>query len=135
MTEIQNLDAECAKAGKDIVDNNKDNEKGMDIENVINKSLGVLQEDGIYAFYTYLKSESDPNFGVVENKTSEFLKEKDLNLIEANGNDELLGSLKEQVLEDLDKTFFCKEVLEKTLIYARYHAKALSDNQESKEEE
>ena len=46
-----NLDKLCFEYGTQMyVEGNEKN------ENVIQKSLGVLQEDGVFAFYLYLKS-------------------------------------------------------------------------------
>lgn len=100
---MANLDAQINIAGykiAQIVD-----------ENLINKILGVLSSDGVYAMWVYCKSKKD----IDEKK----LFEDVLNL--TSDNEEYFQKLSEN-LHDL---LFKKEILEKALTYARYHAKAM----------
>ncbi|MFQ6089406.1 MAG: hypothetical protein ACE5K0_10960 [Candidatus Methanofastidiosia archaeon] len=113
---MNNLDLICFKYGTDIPIAGNDKN-----ENIIQKSLGVLQEDGVFAFYLFIES--------LKKKDEKHLAEKisteignflsDMNLI---GNWSLdafksLGS-------NLNDLFLAKTLIEKTLIYALYHAKA-----------
>jgi len=84
------LDTKCAEYGNNIANISDNN------ETIINKSLGVLQEDGVYAFFLYLESRGN--------------KEK---------------KVTSKVTKNLDHLLFTKNMLERTLVYARYHAKAL----------
>ena len=108
---MENIDFLCAKCGKKIIDNNiKD-------ENDIQKSLGVLQEDGLYAFVVYSKSKSKNTkkiLSVVEN----FLKNK--MFISANLEEK-------EIYENLEKLLLIKNMVEKILIYTKYYAKAKSE--------
>ena len=56
-------------------------------------------------------------------------KEKELKQREKERN-EKLNEYFLNVSNDLHKLLFLKQLLEKTLIYARYHAKALEDSNE-----
>ena len=127
-----NLDKKCFSYSIRIVEDAlKDNEeqeseekKAKDLFNLITKSLGVLQEDGVFAFYVYLKSEKDKKVKmneIIEKQTIELLKEIiDMQL------DCTLEKIK-SLAEDIDTLLFAKSLIEKTLIYARYQAKSLSD--------
>ena len=124
-----NLDLSCAKIGKKIVDELKGKNSHSDIKNAIQKSLGVLQEDGIYAFYVYLKSEGCVSSKIAESSWNIF--NDGLNFVDCGyDKNKFNQSLKDKILNDLDKTFLAKDVLEKTMIYTRYHAKALSNEEE-----
>lgn len=102
-----NLDAECASVGMDIGKTND--------ETAITNALGVLQQDGVYAFYLYLASKGQD---LLAKQTLEALR----TVIDLNNKPPL--EVAKLLVRDLDKLLFAKELLERTLIYARYHAKA-----------
>ena len=96
--------------------------------NLIDKSLGVLSNDGVYAYYVFIISQKD------KETTSVFLDtmEELLNLAK---NEKTYDKSNRQdyfkdVSSNINKLLFLKQLLEKTLIYARYHAKALEDSSE-----
>lgn len=130
------LDMKCAEYGSKIV-SEIDNaaKEGKKIEAVITKTLGVLQEDGVYAFALYSKSKcgnenTEKRTAMqIYNKTFELLKADKIGILPEICNDFLLG-IRQSLAEgkDLDKLFLAKELLERTLVYARYHAKALGSN-------
>uniref|UniRef100_A0A7C3UPH3 CRISPR type III-B/RAMP module-associated protein Cmr5 n=1 Tax=candidate division WOR-3 bacterium TaxID=2052148 RepID=A0A7C3UPH3_UNCW3 len=133
-----NLDLLCAEFGQKIAEKVKD-------ENIIRNALSVLQEDGIYACFLYLLSKEDKKSE--EDKKSkedkmrelkdslwEFLKHNrnpisrinrisGINEIKANNIHRAYASLS----NSLENLLFAKELLERTLIYARYHAKAYGE--------
>ena len=132
------LDMECAKYGSIIADSSEND------ETLIRKSLGVLQEDGVYAFFIYLCSTSEIAIKV-SLETFKFLKEQGIVTVdlitkfnaymsETNPNqrkeklkeyiNSLTNAIRNELADDIDKLLFTKELLERTLVYARYHAKA-----------
>jgi hypothetical protein len=113
-----NLEALIARISYELV-----NEKILG-ENEINKLLGILSSNGVYAMWVYAKSKKE----IDENKFFEKLKPilDKLNKIE-NLNENHKEKYFQSISEDLYKLLFLKQLLEKTLIYARYHAKALGD--------
>jgi hypothetical protein len=129
------LDMKCAECGNKIA------AIGGNTETLITKSLGVLQEDGVYAFYLFLVSrgsKEDPPALKTTQETFRFLKERGvfasdvLHSEEDLANEqrkeyttELLNAIRLDIANNLDKLLFAKELLERTLVYARYHAKAL----------
>lgn len=115
--EIPNLDKECFKIGVDVL-NGITGKMIKDWENKIQKSLGVLEEDGIFAFYVYLKSENKGENNPILDKAIECLKLVSISV------DNSAESWK-KITNDIDQLLLAKEVVEKMLIYARYHAKSL----------
>jgi hypothetical protein len=53
MNKPMNLDRLAAEHAQKVISNTKDS-KSSDIENTVTKTLGVLQEDGVYACFLYL---------------------------------------------------------------------------------
>jgi len=106
---IENLDAKINIAGYEIA-------KILD-ENLINKLLGVLANDGVYAMWIYSKSKKDIN----ENKFLEKLKD----LLKADSQN--YKKFFSELSNNLNQLLFFKELLEKTLTYARYHAKSMEN--------
>jgi hypothetical protein len=120
-----NLDQLCARYGWQIADE-VHQAIGKQGENHITKSLGILQEDGVYAFFLYQASRGQrESVGAVKltQEASTFLKEAGIAGFK-NVNDPL-AAVRDHLAEDLDQLLFTKRLLEQVLIYARYHAKAL----------
>lgn len=140
----QNLDQLCARYGYEIASSTRD-------ENHITKSLGVLQEDGVYAFFLYQESKrtkapnekgsknadvkkedvksragqnsgrtSDPA-GALSNLCAQMLRDEVLSLLSTG--DDIFEPLR-MLAGNLNDLLLAKRLLEQTLIYARYHAKA-----------
>jgi len=120
---MQQLDLRCAEKASEII-NTVQADKNK-IENLITKSLGVLQEDGVYAFLLYLEAskEKDITQKVIQG-CKELLKEDKIKLIT---KDDILEAVREELASDIDKLLLAKQLLERTLVYARYHTKALAD--------
>jgi hypothetical protein len=121
----QNLDQLCAQFGWKIA-YQVHQAISKQAENHITKSLGVLQEDGVYAFFLYQESRgSREKEGAekIKNCARELLKEANITGFQ-NSND-LLQAVRDHLANDLDQLLLAKRLLEQALIYARYHAKAL----------
>lgn len=120
-----NLDRLAAERAQEII-RRTSGKKASDIDNTITKSLGVLQENGVYACFLYLLAKEKENSDVVVGEM--------LNLLDGLGfgwgkptNSEaeaVLKHLTEKVTADLERLLLAKETLEQMLIYARYGAKA-----------
>lgn len=133
---LMNLDQRCAHFGYEMCrqvgeafskDGKVDKAK---TDNLITKSLGVLQEDGVYAFFLYLASRGSEKTGAkkLSVQAQALLKAIGIRpfdtifdpLAAVRGNEQTKG-----LADDLDNLLLAKRLLEQTLIYARYHAKAL----------
>jgi hypothetical protein len=137
----QNLDRICAEYGYQICQSvlGQFNKKS-DTENLITKSLSVLQEDGVYAFFLYLASQikdkgekektSSKAARVLADKATTLLSTDHLALFpqDTQGvHEKGMEYIRKEggLADNLDQLLLAKRVLEQTLIYARYHAKAL----------
>lgn len=120
-----NLDQLCAKYGWEMAEQVHDAIKKQ-AENHITKSLGVLQEDGVYAFFLYQASR-----GSREKSGADKLKEqakdflRDAGIQAFQNTTDPLAAVREHLSGDLDQLLLAKRLLEQALIYARYHAKAM----------
>ena len=139
MSKDVNLDFLCARYGQEIVKSIESMEREVrksDIENMLQKSLGILQEDGIYAFTVYLDSEGafkdDADGrdkekvvkGILKNVWS-LLSDTSVALVNGECMRDVVYTELQRLSEDLDKLFLAKDLIEKCMVYARYHAKAL----------
>lgn len=118
---MEMLDMKCAEYGYIIAASNN--------ETLIRKSLGILQEDGVYAFFLYLASQKENDF--MSNAYKLLKATKPLKDAFKDESD-VLEAVRTNLAYKLDELLFAKELLERTLVYARYHAKAL-EKQESRE--
>ncbi len=114
------LDMECAKKGYEI--------SNSDI-NLLRKSLGVLQEDGVYAFFLYLKVNKGED--ILKKLYNFFSEEQILNEILPNENnvEKIFENLRNNLAIDLNNLLFVKELLERTMIYAIYHSRSKPKNE------
>lgn len=120
-----NLDQLCAKYGWEIA-NQVHQAIGKQAENHITKSLGILQEDGVYAFFLYQVSRGareKPGADKLKEQATYFLRKAGIEAFRNIGDP--LQAVREQLANDLDQLLLAKRLLEQALIYARYHAKAL----------
>lgn len=120
------LDMKCAEAGKEIADSVfaivKEKNK---TESLITKSIGVLQEDGVYAFFLYLASQKSQHADDMRKNAYKILKQDSVMKYVLGAENDELKAIRKKLASNLDDLFFAKELLERTLVYARYHAKAL----------
>jgi len=121
MTQL-NLDQRAAQYAQKIV---ADGQKGL--ENLITKTLGVLQEQGVYACLLFLFSRTSIEKSLADVTRPHFynlLKElpvfQQSEINDQNG----LQFFSDTVCSDMDTLLLVKELYEQTLIYARYGAKA-----------
>ena len=181
-----NLDRMCFKHGTEIPcdDEILPRPESKKCENIIQKTLGILQEDGLFAFYIYLLSiEGNTEEGraslKIQKKIDQLFRNENIRMLKKISSQEKVRELKSRKLDEFlqskslvedkegifkelgqkgtkgdekrilnDKknkinTFITEEIIsltenisilllarsliEKTLIYARYQAKSLSD--------
>lgn len=139
----QNLDRVCAQFGFQMAEKVYEAflKSSADTENLITKSLGVLQENGLYAFFLYLSSQIKE--GREEKKSSKGARPlaniaagllanvgllvNNPELLKPDGYRQAMEQIRQKggLADNLDNLLFAKYLLEQALIYARYHAKAL----------
>ncbi len=155
-----NLDKHAAETSQAILDYIDEPVKegstlqAKDLEKLATDALGVLQEQGVYAFFLYLLSKSGKEDQQDKLTPEEFgacaIMARLLNLLNnpelksldsafANGWDKSppeLNSCKKDILKhisdriaiDLKRLLLVKSLFEQTLIYTRYGAKALTSS-------
>lgn len=134
--ETRNIDRLCAEIGFSIPEEYKKKDELSKQENMIRKALGILAQDGIFAYLIWLESEKslNPNENKAEEKVARKIHEKSCDLlksIEFIGEDMDYRELKEElknsygILEDIHQMFLVKQLIERMLTYALYNAKAL----------
>ncbi len=99
-----------------------------EFETEITKALGILVEDGPFAYIIWLKAQDKEPHRAMLIQTARILQElKIINSISPDGNlkDKIEKAFLNEISTDLTKTLLVKTVLEKMLIYARYKAKAM----------
>lgn len=136
-----NLDRVAAERAQAIINNTHFSVRGRpvtggDVDNVVTKALGVLQENGVYACTLYLLSRTQDK----EQKIADVVTDEMLNLLAGLGlqgwekptitdsrrkSEIVLKHITDNVTSDtLERLLLAKETLEQMLIYARYGAKA-----------
>ena len=113
MNPASNLDYLAAQHAQAIIT------AAPNIENSLTKTLGVLQENGVYACFLYLLAREKDASKVVIPQMRALLKALG---IENDSQDDL--EYAQHLTEDLHRLLLAKEALEQMLIYARYGAKA-----------
>jgi hypothetical protein len=126
-----NLDYQAAKLSQQIIDETiKENLiDSSSVENLVTKTLGVLQENGVYACFLYLQSRSDKD-AKISNSVMKNLFEMTEVIgikppVDSSSTDKLSFVLKD-ICKDLDTLFLTKQLWEQILLYARYGAKAVA---------
>jgi hypothetical protein len=124
---MENLDTLAAKAAQKIVNASARSPKELDI--LATKTLGVLQENGVYACVLFLFSRTRE----VEKLLADTIQKELFNLclkLLPNGEkipeerEKRLKFVTDKIASDLDTLLLVKQIWEQTLIYARYGAKA-----------
>ncbi len=121
---MDNLDYLAAKYAQEVIKASLHEEKSK-VENAVTKTLGVLQECGVYACFVFALSKKEQPYEYIICQMQNLLKKL---LPELEAEKEItLEIISEKITKDLQKTLLAKEVLEQMLIYARYGAKARED--------
>ena len=117
-----NLDQRAAQYAQKIVD---DGQSGL--ENLVTKTLGVLQEQGVYACLLFLFSRTSNEKSLAKEIRPHLyalLKELPAFRESAIDDSNALAFFADTVCDKLDTLLLVKELYEQTLVYARYGAKA-----------
>jgi len=91
-----------------------------ELERVVTKALGILIEDGAFAYTVWLESEGGDIHKVISIASVKLLDKASVTSKKE--------SLREAILEiskNIQKTLLARQILERMLVYARYRAKAL----------
>lgn len=114
---FENLDLACAKVGKTIAE-----KPSKELEKLIMSALTVLEEQGIYALFLFLKTRGGGGAENVNQKVYEFLKVTPQQAPLLSDNADVFISL-QQMAKDLDKLLLARDLVRQALVYARYYAR------------
>jgi hypothetical protein len=114
-----NLDFICAEYGRRIGDDSAIEEP------LLNKAIGVLQENGVYALMLYLSSRGETErAAALRIRTAVLDLWYDPRLTICTGDERDPFAAAQDLAQNLDNLLLAKSLCEQTLIYARYHTKA-----------
>lgn len=119
-----NLDYLAATCAQEIIKRASAKASARDVDTTVTKALGVLQENGVYACFLYLLAKEKDLGKIVVEEMLNVLQNLGWNKPSSLTPDVVLRHISENVTRDLERLLLAKEVLEQTLIYARYGAKA-----------
>lgn len=136
--DVLNLDLFTAGYAQEMVEKVRGMTEGANksietLERLVTKTLGVLQEQGVYAMMLFLFSRSSNEEGLAKIiRASLFCLLRELPDLQNNDqlpagdarSQEALKFFKENILNDLDTLLLIRDLYEQMLIYARYGAKA-----------
>lgn len=116
---MENLDLCCAKFGRMLSTIDEVDEK------LLQDSLSVLEEQGLYAFFLYLKAHGKEPGGEVMAECYQFLRNNSVmgQKFQVSANIDVFNAVLE-LSQSLDDLIFARELLIQALVYARYHSKA-----------
>ena len=120
---FENLDLACAKMGKTVSDR-----PSKELENLITSALAVLEEQGIYALFLYLRTQGKNIGQTVSDNLHNFLKETPQQTPLLSGNTDIFTSL-QQMAKDLDSLLLARDLIRQSLVYARYHARLREESE------
>lgn len=130
MVNLDKIAAERAQAMVRNASGTGDVKKSVEtLERLATKSLGVLQEHGVYALMLFLFSRTGdektiaPHIRRELNAALKSLPAFNQAKIPSSAQ-EALKFYAQNVLDDLDRLLLVRDLYEQTLIYARYSAKA-----------
>ena len=141
MNTTLNIDQLAARHAQNMISSTPNDKKSIDTLNrLVTKTLGVLQEQGLYAMMLFLFSRTGdekknapiirkeliemlsklPVFSsiTIPNSKSKDAEKSDREVLEFYSSDNVIG--------DIDTLFLVRDLYEQTLIYTRYGAKAAS---------
>ncbi len=134
-----NLDKIAQDKAREMLGNKDEKPDIETLERLITKALGVLQSQGVYALMLFLFSRTSK-----EDKTAPFIRKalyKALLRIPNFKDNQELSSFKDNdsdhkkvtewysknITENLDTLLLVRDLYEKILVYARFHAKAAKE--------
>ena len=114
---FENLDLACARTGQAIAE-----KPSKELEKLVTSALAVLEEQGVYALFLFLKTRGGKAAPTIEQKVREFLKTTPQRAPLLSGDGDVFALL-QSMSKDLDKLLLARDLLRQALVYARYHAR------------
>ncbi len=121
MSDYTHLEPLCAHFGSQIVQNKGRAKDPKRLETVVRNALGVMREEGLFAFYLYLRYRWEDGGKVVWPQIRALWREEAVGPLLGGGDD------REAVIamtDDLHKLLLARQLAERALIYALYGLRA-----------
>ncbi|MBO8141207.1 MAG: hypothetical protein H0Z37_03365 [Firmicutes bacterium] len=116
---MQNLDIQCATLAEELGQGADKARKSL-----LTDGLGVLQDQGLYAFFLFLKASTRGNPRAVSDACASFLRKHGL----LPDSQDVFDGLK-TLCSQMDDLLFARELLLHALAYARYHAQVSQEGE------
>jgi len=124
---MRNLDRLAAQTAQQIITDTSSFGKS-EVDNLATKTLGVLQENGVYAAMLYLYSRTSTDAKIAPSMRPQLLALAAKEVVDKETPpDTAMNTLRfitDHITNDLDTLLLVKSLWEQTLIYVRYGAKA-----------
>lgn len=115
---MENLDMKCAELGQKLAA-----DKSVTKE-LLTDALGVLDEQGLYAAFLYLKAHGNSGGAVICRQADGFLKKTPESAPLATGNGKDVFDSVKTISQDFDNLLFARDLIRQAFVYGRYHIKA-----------
>lgn len=121
---MANMETLCARYGSKIVEDKAQVKDEKRLETIVRNALGILREEGIFAFYIFLQYRGDKNGKdeggkLIWSQVSALWRDKKAGPLVSGGGD----VSRDQVIavtEDLQTLLLARQVTERMLVYALY---------------
>jgi len=114
-----NLEAICARCGAGIAECVPEPKRG---QTLVRNAMGVLREDGVYAFYLYLLYRADEGGDRIWAAVRDLWRDPAAGSLLVQGDDE--GERVIALTEDLHRLLLARQLAERALVYALYGLRA-----------
>lgn len=114
---MENLDLKCAELGARLA-----HVEGAD-EKLLTDALSVLEEQGVYAFFLFLKLRQGLQENGISDACFEFLKKTPRGISLLADTEGSVFEAIQSLNDDLDGLLHARDLLRRGIIYGRYHAK------------
>lgn len=139
MDEILNMDQLAAEYSQEMVSETpKEKKAAKALTNLVTKTLGVLQEQGVYAMMLFLFSRTSDEREIarlIRKELIEMVQQlpafSEVDTPDPDKDKETLKFYSGKVMDDLDTLFLVRDLYEQTLTYARFGAKAAEKETEN----
>lgn len=121
----QQLEAVCAQYGSKIEQRKDEAKDDSRLQAIIRNALGVLREDGVFAFYLFLQYRKKDSGGVIWDEVLHLWQNEAVGpLMKEVKNEQEARAEVIALTDDLQALLLAREVAERTLIYALYGLRA-----------
>ena len=113
-----NIEPRCAHFGSQIVQNKGQAKDPKRLQTIVRNALGVMREEGLFAFYLYLKYRWGEGGQVIWPQVKGLWQDEAVGPLWPEGQDDREGVI--ALTEDLHDLLLAREVAERALVYALY---------------